>query len=74
MPAQTEVNPQITDAVTQANLKVVAEAPAQAIATLYQTASQANGLLMANATSNQHNMNQLNPVVVAEAIKIIKGS
>ena len=37
----TEVNSQITDAVTQTNVKVVAEAPAQAIASLYQVASSA---------------------------------
>ncbi|MBU5236546.1 RebB family R body protein, partial [Vibrio cholerae] len=40
----TEVNSQITDAVTQTNVKVVAEAPAQAIASLYQVASSAAGL------------------------------
>ncbi len=33
------VNGQITDAVTQANVKVVGEAPAMAIGNLYQTIS-----------------------------------
>jgi len=67
----TTVNAQITDAVTQTNVKVLAEAPAQAMATLYQVASHSNGLAMENAVSNQQNLNQLNPTIVAQAIKII---
>lgn len=35
----TAVNDQITDAVTQANVKVVGESPAMAIGNLYQTIS-----------------------------------
>ncbi len=66
------VNSQVTDAVTQTNVKVVAEAPAQAMATLYQIASQAAGIAINNANANQHNLNQLNPAIVAEAINIIK--
>ena len=69
-----EVNPQITDAVTQTNVKVLGEAPAQAMATLYQVASQSAGLAIANATSNQQNLNSLNITIVAEAINIIKGT
>lgn len=68
------VNPQITDAVTQTNVKVVAEAPAQAMATLYQVASQAAGIAISNANSNQHNLNLLNPAIVSQAIKAINGS
>ncbi len=68
-----QVNAQITDAVTQTNVKVVAEAPAQAMATLYQVASQAAGIAISNANSNQQNLNLLNPSIVAEAINIIKG-
>ncbi len=73
MPAdpQTTVNAQVTDAVTQTNVKVVAEAPAQAMAALYQVVSSANGMAVQNAVANQHNLNQLNPSIVAEAIKII---
>ncbi len=70
---QNRVNEQVTDAVTQTNVSVLAEAPAQAIASLYQVASHSNGLAMENAVSNQQNMNQLNSVIVAEAIKLIKG-
>lgn len=35
----TAVNGQITDAVTQANVKVIGEAPAMAMGNLYQTIS-----------------------------------
>jgi hypothetical protein len=68
------VNSQITDAVTQTNVKVVAEAPAQAMATLYQIATQAAAIAMGNANSNQGNMNALNPSIVAKAISIITGA
>lgn len=67
-----EVNSQVTDAITQTNVKVVAEAPAQAMASFYQMMAQANGLAAANAVSNQHNLNQLNPTIVAQAINMIK--
>lgn len=73
MPDTTKVNEQITDAVTQTNVKVLAEAPAQAMGTLYQVASHSSGLAMQNAVSNQQNLNQLNPIIVADAIKLIKG-
>ncbi len=49
----TAVNAQITDAVTQTNVKVVAEAPAQAIAALYQIASHSAGLSLQNAVYSQ---------------------
>jgi hypothetical protein len=68
-----EVNAQITDAVTQTNVKVLGEAPAQAMGTLYQIAAQAAGIAINNANANQHNLNQLNPSIVAEAINKIKG-
>ena len=72
--ANTIVNEQITDAITQTNVKVVAESPAQAMGTLYQIAMQANGMSMQNAVSNQQNLNQLNPSIVAQAISIITGA
>jgi hypothetical protein len=65
------VNEQVTDAVTQTNVKVVAEAPAQAMAAFYQVIAAANGMAAQNAVSNQHNLNQLNATIVAQAISII---
>ena len=65
MADNTEVNSQITDAVTQTNVKVLGEAPAQAMGTLYQIASQAAGIAINNANTNQQNLNQLNPAIVS---------
>lgn len=50
------VNPQITDAVTQANAKVIGEAPAMAMATVYQSLAHSTGLLFENAVAAQQQM------------------
>jgi hypothetical protein len=50
----TSVNDQITDSVTQTNVKVLADAPAMAMATLYQGIAQA----LANAAHNATNAQQ----------------
>lgn len=71
MADSTPVNSQITDAVTQANVKVVAEAPAQAIASLYQVASHSSGLSLQNGTSGQQSLNQINTAVVSKAVALI---
>jgi hypothetical protein len=66
-----QVNPQVTDAVTQTNVKVVAEAPAQAIASLYQVMTSATGMASQNAVSSQQALNHLLPLIVGKAVKII---
>ncbi|UUX48042.1 RebB family R body protein [Nisaea acidiphila] len=53
------VNGQITDAVTQANVKVLGEAPAEAVGMSFQALSHAIGLAMENATSTQGGMQQV---------------
>ena len=53
------VNQQITDAVTQTNVKVVAEAPAMALGNVYQTAAHSTGLMFENAVNNQNQQNIL---------------
>ncbi|MQT12369.1 RebB family R body protein [Segnochrobactrum spirostomi] len=55
----TTVSPQITDAVTQANVKVVAESPAVTISQLYQTAIHSTGLMFENSVAAQNNQNIL---------------
>jgi hypothetical protein len=47
------VNPQITDAVTQANLKVMGEAPAMAMSSVYQSMAHSMGILFENAVAAQ---------------------
>jgi len=54
------VNTQITDAVTQTNVKVLGEAPAEALAVSTQAMGHANGLAMENATQTQGGMQQVN--------------
>ncbi len=49
----TSLNSQITDAVTQANVKVLGDAPALAMGNLYVSTSQALSNAAHNATSNQ---------------------
>lgn len=41
-----DVNPQVTDAVTQANVKVVGQSPAMAMGNLYQANAHSMGLLL----------------------------
>ncbi|MEN9658105.1 MAG: hypothetical protein RL571_1570 [Pseudomonadota bacterium] len=55
----TSVNNQITDAVTQSNVKVLGEAPAMAMGTIYQTMAHSTGILFENAVSAQQQQNTL---------------
>jgi len=73
MSDSSSVNTQITDAVAQTAVGVLAEAPAVAVGSLYQAAAHSNGLAMENAVSNQQNLNALNPAIVAQAIARING-
>ncbi|MFY7813891.1 MAG: RebB family R body protein [Chryseobacterium taeanense] len=56
---ETKVNEQITDSVTQSNVKVVGEAPAMALANVYQTAAHSTGLMFENAVNAQNQQNIL---------------
>jgi hypothetical protein len=49
----TSVNDQITDSVTQANVKVLGDAPAMAMGNLFQATSQALSMAAHNATTAQ---------------------
>lgn len=51
------VNDQVTDAVTQTNVKVVAESPAVAVTNLYQMAGIAAGHSIENAVTAQNFQN-----------------
>ncbi|WP_150526107.1 RebB family R body protein [Roseibium sediminis] len=59
MPDPVTVNPMITDAVTQSNVKVVGEAPAIAISTLYQSMAHSTSVLFENAVAAQQQQNTL---------------
>lgn len=64
----TAVSSQITDAVTQANVKVVAEAPAMALGSLYQTAAHSTGLMFANSVTAQNNQNILAQAATTQGV------
>lgn len=53
----TAVNSQITDSVTQANVKVLGDAPAMALGSFYQATSQALANAAHNATNSQQQSN-----------------
>jgi hypothetical protein len=59
----TAVNSQITDSVTQANVKVLGDAPAMALGSFYQATAQA----LANAAHNATNAQQQSNVTAQAA-------
>jgi len=67
----TTVNAQITDAVTQANVKVIADAPAQAMATVYQLLAQTVGLSIQNSVANQQNNNTIDTSVTTQGVNLL---
>lgn len=52
----TPVNGQITDSVTQANVKVLGDAPAIALGAIYQALAHSTGVLYENAVSAQQQL------------------
>jgi hypothetical protein len=69
MPDNTDfVDPQVTDAVTQVNVKVVAEAPAIAMGTLYQTLAHSTGLMFTNAVNAQNSQNVLQQAATTQGV------
>ena len=71
MASVTSVNSQITDAVTQANLMVLAAAPAQALGAVYQVMAQAVGLSMQNAVAQQQRMNAITSAVTSQGVNLL---
>ena len=52
----TLVNDQITDSVTQANVKVLGDAPAMAMGAIFQSLSHSTGILYENAVGSQQQL------------------
>ncbi|HEY2068063.1 MAG TPA: RebB family R body protein [Rhizomicrobium sp.] len=71
MADNTLVNGQVTDAVTQTNVKVVAEAPAQSMALIYQTMAHSISLAMENAQQAQGGLQQIGNAVTSSAVTMI---
>ncbi|NBB65603.1 RebB like protein [Pseudomonas sp. ODNR1LW] len=62
------VNSQITDAVTQTNVKVLGEGPAEAVAIAVQAVAHASSLSVENASQTQGGMQQINNAAVGALI------
>ena len=62
------VNSQITDAVTQTNVQVVADAPAIALGNVYQSAAHSTGLMFENAVNAQSQQNILAQTATTQGV------
>ena len=71
MAADTPVNSQVTDAVTQTNVKVLGEAPAQSMALVYQSMAHSISLAMQTAQQAQGGLQQLGNAVPSSAVTMI---
>ncbi len=65
------VHSQITDAVTQTNVKVLGESPTGALGVSSQAMSHAIGLSMENATQTQGGMQQIGNSAAAALMAMI---
>ena len=68
MPDPVTVNPMVTDAVTQSNVKVVAESPAMAISALYQSTAHSTGILFENSVAAQQQQNMLSQATANQGV------
>ena len=71
MAQETAVNSQVTDAITQTNVKVLGEAPAQSMALIYQTTAHSISLAMENAQQAQGGLQQIGIAVTSSAVTMI---
>ena len=65
------VNGAITDAVTQANVKVLADSPAMSLSNLYQTVSQSLSLSVQNAVTMQQQSNIVHQVTTTQGVNLL---
>jgi hypothetical protein len=56
MADKTPVNGMITDSVTQANVKVLGDAPAMSMGAIFQSLAHSTGILYENAVSSQQQL------------------
>ncbi|NEQ40444.1 MAG: RebB like protein [Okeania sp. SIO3I5] len=65
------VNGAITDAVTQANVKVLADSPGLSLSNLYQTVSQSLSLSVQNAVTMQQQSNIVHQATTTQGINLL---
>ncbi len=68
------VDDSVTDAVAQTNLKVLGEAPAVAISSLYQAAAQSISTSMQNAVNAQQQMTTFAQAAAAKSVDLLQNS
>lgn len=71
MAASTAVNDQITDAVTQSNVKVLGESAAVALSNLYQAVSSSFANSIQNATFAQQQSNLIHQATTTQGVNLI---
>lgn len=69
----TAVNSQITDAITQTNVKVLGDSPAMAMGNLFQATAQALANAAHNATSAQQQSAVLAQAVTTRCVQALLG-
>ncbi|WP_461208989.1 RebB family R body protein [Desulfocurvus sp. DL9XJH121] len=67
----THVNSQITDSISQANVKVLGDAPAMAMGNLFIVTSQALGNAAHNATTSQQQANVTVQAATTEGVAML---
>ena len=65
------VSEKITDAVTQANVKVLGDSPAMSLSNLYQTISQSLSLSAQNAVTSQQQTNIIHQTTTTEGVSLL---
>ncbi len=65
------VNPQVTGAIADTNVKVLGEAPAVAMALLYETVAHSVALAMTAAEQGQEQMEKIGEAIASAAAKKI---
>ncbi len=70
----TAVNSEITDAVTQNNVKTVGEAPAMAMGSLFQTMAHSTGIAFENAVNASQQANVTAQAATTMGVATLYGS
>ncbi len=73
MAIPTALNGQITDAITQANVKVLGDAPAQAMGSVFQAMAHSTGIIFENAANQQQQNFTLSQAVTTRCVQLLLG-
>lgn len=71
MAMDTAVNAQITDSVTQANVKTLGDSPALSLSNLYQMVSQSLGLAAQNSVTAQQQANIIHQAATTQGVSLL---